>query len=213
MHKLKTLPSINEIESLNPKVKALIFDMDGTVLDSELFHAKALFKTLDSFQTQYKDPAGLMNEYIGYSDVSVFEDLKSKKILPEHVDLDIFLEKKNHCMLQVINSHDPSTCIIEGMTPFLEQVSRIFTVCLVTASERVITDALLSSLQIDKLFEFSLTRNDTKKSKPDPQPYLKAIEKLGMKKEEVLIFEDSESGLQSAKASGAPYVKVLWYKH
>jgi HAD superfamily hydrolase (TIGR01509 family) len=82
---------------------------------------------------------------------------------------------------------------------------------LVTSSERVITDELLRLAKLEDKFHFTLTRDDCPSHKPDPWPYLRALELAKLAPGEVLIFEDSEVGLQSAKASGAHAAKAEWF--
>ena len=212
MQKLKKLPPIQEINSLSPDIEALIFDMDGTILDSELLHAKALFRTLEHFGVIYKNPNELMEQYIGQSDLAVYKDLANKSILNSAINLEIFLKYKNKFILEMINLNDCKDCLIDGMITFLEETSKHFKICLVTASEKEVAQALLKKLDLIKYFQFVLTRNDTEKTKPDPAPYLKAFEKLKLKAQNTLIFEDSLTGIQSAVSSGANVIEVLWYK-
>jgi HAD superfamily hydrolase (TIGR01509 family) len=73
---------------------------------------------------------------------------------------------------------------------------------LVSASPRVLVDAVLSSIP-DHTFDFSLSADDVKKPKPDPEAYLKAADKFGVNIADCLILEDSPTGIKAATSSGA----------
>ena len=81
----------------------------------------------------------------------------------------------------------------------------------VTSSERDITDYLLNFLEISHFFDFIITREDVELNKPHPLPYLHAIEKMKFDKKQITIFEDSVTGLEAARLSGANVFQVKWY--
>ena len=78
---------------------------------------------------------------------------------------------------------------------------------LVSASPRNIVDAVLDNLGHD-LFPFSISADDVKRTKPDPEAYLKAAEMSGSEITNCLIFEDSLTGMKAAVASGAHLIGV-----
>ena len=78
---------------------------------------------------------------------------------------------------------------------------------LVSASPRNIVDAVLNNLGHD-LFPFSISADDVKRTKPDPEAYLKAAEMSGSEITNCLIFEDSLTGMKAAVASGAYLIGV-----
>lgn len=73
---------------------------------------------------------------------------------------------------------------------------------LVTASKRPDVDEMFQKNGLGKFFKLLITRSDVKNSKPDPESYLLAVEKLGFAQEECLVFEDTLNGLKAAKAAG-----------
>ena len=85
------------------------------------------------------------------------------------------------------------------------------TLALVTSSERVVTDELLRMGNVRDYFSLVITRDDVPKHKPDPLPYLKALELTGHDATEVMIFEDSEVGIEAAKGSGAIVMRADWH--
>jgi HAD superfamily hydrolase (TIGR01509 family) len=82
---------------------------------------------------------------------------------------------------------------------------------LVTSSEKVVTDELLKISGLDHFFHLILTRDDCPKHKPDPWPYLKAVELSKLQQHQIIIFEDSTVGLEAAISSAHHVIKVEWY--
>ena len=64
---------------------------------------------------------------------------------------------------------------------------------------------------VTEKFDLIVTQEDVRKTKPDPECFHLAMLKAGIDKENTIIFEDSETGLEAAKASGAQYVQVYGY--
>jgi HAD superfamily hydrolase (TIGR01509 family) len=81
---------------------------------------------------------------------------------------------------------------------------------IVTTGERVVLDELLAAAGLDEHVAFTVTAEDVTKTKPDPEGYLVALERLGgVPAAEVLVFEDTPVGVQAARAAGMRCVAVL----
>jgi HAD superfamily hydrolase (TIGR01509 family) len=83
-------------------------------------------------------------------------------------------------------------------------------VALVSASPRNLMDAALVSLP-DQFFAFSISADDVERTKPFPDPYLQAVARMGLEPHECVVFEDSLTGIKSAKAAGCAVVAVPHY--
>lgn len=81
-------------------------------------------------------------------------------------------------------------------------------VAVATTASRVNAEALLKHIGVLGKLDLLLTGEDVKKAKPDPEIYLKAAEKLGVKPEECLAYEDSDNGFKAAKAAGMQCSKI-----
>ena len=92
--------------------------------------------------------------------------------------------------------------IVPGVAGVLEQLHGRYRMGIVTSSHRDHFELIHRSTGLMKYFEFVLTAEDFRRSKPDPEPYLQAIGKSGCDPEDCIAIEDSERGLESATRAG-----------
>lgn len=83
-----------------------------------------------------------------------------------------------------------------------------FRLALASNSVRVTIDMMMEKADLNQYLDFSLSNQDVKKSKPDPEIYITAINRLGLSPEECLVVEDNQNGVKAALASGANLLKV-----
>jgi beta-phosphoglucomutase len=94
-----------------------------------------------------------------------------------------------------------------NLMPYVQETLDFFkskglVMALVTASKRADVDEMFRKNGLDKYFSLLITRSDVINSKPDPESYNLAVERLGLQKSECLVFEDTLNGLRAAKAAG-----------
>src|SRR5690554_169825 len=211
MKSLKNIPRIKDLLDIHPQTKAIFFDMDGTLCDSEHLHAKAMEKIGLEYNIQAPYPPDIIHQkLVGKADHLVYEEVKTWPGFPPHLDSDSFRNLKSSNLLSILDT--PQDLISAMMMEFLVSIKESkLTLALVTSSEKVITHKILLNTKVDHLFDFVLTRDDCPFHKPDPWPYLKAIELSKAHSNECIIFEDSQVGLTAAHGSGANYFKVEWF--
>lgn len=207
MKVLDKVPSLEEV--LFSKTKALIFDMDGTLLNTELVHAQGL---LEIIKGTGHSASELLEQFCGVAEPQVFKTLLDKKIL-SNINFEEFVNQKNSNFEVLLEDKDLLSKLLhtELKELIIEAKNKGIKIALVTASERGTTELFLKKLKLHDLFNIVITRNDTEKTKPDPMPYTTCFKELGIEPDESIIFEDSLTGLAAAKASEANFYKVSWY--
>jgi HAD superfamily hydrolase (TIGR01509 family) len=215
MRNFTTPPNLQNLKEIAPKAKAFLFDMDGTLLNSELLHAEGLLSVINDFSGENKElntASSLEKEFIGEADNDVYKKLISDKRIQSTLTLNTFLQSKNNSMIKLLKDSPEKLITNESVFKLLTDLkSNNYKMALVTASERDITLPLLEAAGIKDNFDIIITRNDVQTSKPNPAPYTKAMHDLNLSSEEVFIFEDSPTGLESAKASKADFCQVSWF--
>ena len=178
--------------------KALLFDLDGTLIDSEFFHFECWNEILEEFSAKlsYED---WLNNYAGVPMPAnagrLIEKFGIVTPLPE------LIKKREKLTLDRLKTKDVN------LMPYVADVLEYFrqknlTLALVTSSPRQDVEAVFERNGLGKYFKLIITRTEVVKSKPDPESYNVCVEKLGLKKEECLVFEDTINGIKSAKAAG-----------
>lgn len=173
--------------------------MDGVVIDSEKLHLKAMGLTLEKYGIDYSPL--FLNEYVGRSDESffryVYENMDNTYAVEELVSVkNVFFED----LLKELQH-------IEGFSDFIRRVKKMkIQTGLVTTSSLFTVRKVDSLLNFVSFFDVVITEEDSLKHKPNPEPYLLALEKLKADKSSTLIFEDSINGILAGKAAGCKVV-------
>jgi len=182
-------------------IQGILFDMDGTVLDSE-----GLF---DRAQIQYLKENNIV---ISKSDLYDFKGLSYKDFYPRFIKKFKLSESTNDIRFKVRNYlhkiMEEELRYISGFEVFFKSyiLNKGFKVGLVTNTTRATYNKIQTILNIDDYFQFVITATESQRPKPSSAPYLEAMESLCLTPEETLIIEDSKAGLISAVNSGAHVV-------
>jgi HAD superfamily hydrolase (TIGR01509 family) len=100
--------------------------------------------------------------------------------------------------------------LMPGAFAAVERVREVMPVALVSASPRILMDAALTTLPRD-FFKFTISADDVIRTKPFPDPYLEAAKRMGLAPGDTVVFEDSLTGIASAKSAGCAVVAVPHY--
>lgn len=180
------------------KIKALLFDLDGTLIDSEKFH----FDCWNEFLFPYEVTLDFKDWLTNYAGIPLPQNAKtimSKYKIAE--ELSGFVERREQITFNGFKTKD-----IELMPFALEFIQYFYdqglTLAVVTASPRIDVEAVFDKNGLAKYFSLFVTRTDVTKSKPDPESYNICVEKLGLTKDECIVFEDTLNGVKSAIAAG-----------
>lgn len=184
----------------NKDFKALLFDFDGTVADTMGAHLSAWNKGLSSYnltlsRDQHLAWAGRPTHQI----VGMLNDLHNTKIPVEQ-----FLKDKEVHYLDVL--HEIKA--IEPVLDFIKFYHKKLPLAIVTGSRRKMINITLEHLQLTEYFDLLVCAEDYKNGKPAPDCFLQAAEKLHLKPEECLVFEDAILGVESALNAGMDCLKI-----
>jgi len=177
-------------------IKAVFFDFDGVVIDSEPLHAKAKKLVLEKFKISYS--SAIFDDFKGRTD-KVFFDFVSQKLDQGNNSSDFLQNTKKLLFEGIINELK----LVEGFLPFLGKVKERSMRTALVSSTSLYSLGLVDRLyNISGLFDLLITEVDTEFHKPDPAPYLKALEKLSLTRHDSIVIEDSPNGIISAKKAG-----------
>lgn len=204
---------MTDLKALVKHKDVIIFDMDGTLVNTEPLHAKAAVIVLRDLGVEV-DLMATIDQYYGMTDQIVL-----KSVCPHLTDAEIdkCIEQKNFQLIKLFNDlpdHEKENYITPGLFPFLQHLKDENKKCaVVSASEDIIVLETLKCFGIDKFVELQMGRNQTALTKPHPDPYLEAMKRLGTTHDSTIIFEDSPTGIKSAYASRASVVRIMAFAH
>lgn len=177
--------------------KAVIFDMDGVLVDSEKFWKQAEFEVFSSLGVDVTDECCEVTKTMTSPEVTKFWFDKSPWKGKE------LSEVEQMVILKVISLIENENCQIAGVKTFIETLkSQNFKIGLATNSPSVVIPAVLNKLGIHHLFDAVSSAEFEIKGKPDPSIYYTTAGKLNVKPEECFVIEDSYSGMLAAKNAG-----------
>ncbi|MGB0454664.1 MAG: HAD family hydrolase [Bacteriovoracaceae bacterium] len=190
------------------EVKALIFDCDGTIINSESIHCEAVSAALNECGLKM-DIETVEKRFRGYHDGQIYDELFNEN---SNIRKDDFLTIKTNKLLKTLNEIPIEVLhklLAPGFLDAIRNLSEKYIFALVSSSEDAFLQTLTQRLEIKNYFKLIVHGNTTAFPKPSPAPYTHTLRELGLHQDEVLIFEDSVPGLTSAVASGC---EVLWMR-
>ena len=186
-------------------IKAVVFDLDGVLVDTDRFHYLAWKKVL---QDLGKDFTAEDNEQIkGVARFRALEILlKMKNIEMSEVEKMRILRKKNNLYLEHVTDIDDSD-ILPGVEEFLEllKFNGLITAIASTSDN---TSIILELTGLKKYFDVVIDGHRVRAPKPDPEVYLETAGELKLSPAEYAVFEDSKAGVLSGKRAGMKVVAV-----
>ncbi|HAH71439.1 MAG TPA: HAD family hydrolase [Succinivibrionaceae bacterium] len=186
------------------KIKAVIFDMDGVLIDAKEWHYEALNKALRLFGFEISRYDHLVT-FDGLPTSKKLEILTLQRGLPRGLHQFINQMKQIYTMEYVYLKCKPKFVHEYALSKLK---SEGYGLAVASNSIRHSVDVMMEKADLKKYLDFFLSNEDVKKPKPDPEIYLTAIKRFNLKPEECLIVEDNFNGIKAAEASGAGVLKV-----
>lgn len=176
--------------------RAIIFDMDGVILNSEPLHEKVrqqMFCEMNIvLDDTFPDPVGKATDE--------FWELILKKL--ERAG-DSQEKSKEHYRRVAELVEQEQVGPSEGLIEVLEWAKKNqIKIGIASSSLRYLVDSVLRILEIDQYFDCTVAGDEVQRKKPAPDIYKKALSQLGIQPEDAIAVEDSKSGIEAAKAAG-----------
>jgi HAD superfamily hydrolase (TIGR01509 family) len=185
-------------------IKAVVFDMDGVLIEAKDWHYEALNRALRLFGMEITRHEHLTT-YDGLPTRRKLEMLSAEKGLPR--SLHSFLnEMKQIYTVELVHNLCRPTFTHEYALSRLKAEG--YKLGVASNSVRNTVELMMGKAALDVHLDLQLSNEDVKLPKPHPDIYLLAMEKLGVAPSETLIVEDNEHGIRAARASGAHVMTV-----
>lgn len=180
--------------------KAYLFDLDGTIADSMPAHFIAWTDALKAHGGAL--PENLFYEWAGVPPIGVVKLLNER--FGYTMDPEAVVADKEAQYLLGVENIKPIASVLAHITAQYGKIP----LAVVSGSPRENIFKTLTALGILDKFQVLVGAEDYTKGKPDPEPFLKAAEQLGIAPKDCLVFEDADAGIAAAKAAGMCWVRV-----
>jgi HAD superfamily hydrolase (TIGR01509 family) len=182
-------------------LKALLFDLDGTMVNTDPVHYQTWQDILQPYGIQF-NPTFYRQHFSGRRNAEILKDLLPDFTDQQIEDFSIYKEAEFRQRAQDLQR-------TPGLTEFLSWTNQQhLRRAVVTNAPRQNAEFMLQVLQLQDVFPVVILADELVVGKPDPLPYQLAVSQLGVLPEASIAFEDSPSGLRSAIGAGIPTVGI-----
>jgi len=192
-------------ETLRSGIQACLFDLDGVLVDTAVYHYKAWKRLANTMGFDFTEA---QNEQLkGVSRVeSLNKILAWGKVEKSEAEREELAALKNGWYVEMINKMTPAE-VLPGTVDFLTAIHQVgYKLALGSASKNSAT--ILEKTNLAHFFDEIVDGNSVTKSKPDPEVFLKGAELLGFKPNECVVFEDAVAGVEAAKRGGMKAIGI-----
>lgn len=194
------------LKKLFENKKAVLFDLNNTIINSESLWVEAISRSLDSLGYGWASMPNMtgLSPYDRWTYLLNKEEIKIKRPIKELVDL------TNNEFINIF-LRDKDKIIIEGFWNFAATIKmdKGLKTAVVTNSSKEVTMQVLKQYSLENSFDLVLTGSDVKKQKPDPEIYNTALKQLNLKPAEVIAIEDSVVGSKASTKAKIDTI-VMW---
>lgn len=183
------------------EIKGFFFDLDGTLVDTHEANYGAYEKSVADLHGIH-----LEEELKAH----IKSGMTSKDFLPLLISgiTDDEVDAVNERKKEEYPNHLHKSIANEYLVRFLENIANHYVTVLVTTAKKANAEAVLKEHGIEDYFNFTIYGEDVDNTKPHPEAYIKALQLSGLHEDEVIVFEDSSKGIESAEAAGLNYIRI-----
>lgn len=182
--------------------KAVIFDMDGVIVDSEPRHERAFHEVWDALG--YRDRHGInFQDYYGRSDRALWLDFIDKHQPPQTLE-ELTAWKQNR-LIEILRAEQP---IFDGLPEVVAKCAGRWPIAVASGSLHVVIDEVLAMKNLRQHFSAIVSVQDVTHGKPAPDVFFRAAELLGQKPADCIVLEDSAAGVTAANAAGMQVIAI-----
>ncbi len=178
-------------------LKAVIFDMDGVIIDSEPLHNKAYHDMFDEVGIDVS--AEMYQSFTGQSTINICKRLCDHFNLEQTPENLVALKRKHY---KRFFESDSELALIDGVLDLIKDYhNNGITLVLGSSASMDGINQIFERFDLDQYFKAKFSGGDLKQSKPHPEIFIKSAEATGFGRNECLVIEDSTNGVEAAKAA------------
>jgi len=181
--------------------KAIIFDMDGVIVDSEPRHERAFVEV--ARQIGYENLGLKFADYIGRSDNELWVDFVAKHRPKQPVEE--LLAMKRSRVIEIIRREQP---LFDGLVPLVQKLAECYRLAVASGSERTVIEEVLSLESLHQFFLVVVSGSEVSRGKPAPDIFLRTADLLGVIPKDCCVVEDSKPGVAAALAAGMQVIAI-----
>lgn len=179
-------------------LKAVIFDMDGVIVNSEPIHRKAYKKMFNEVNINVTD--ALYESFTGQATLAICQHL-CKEFEVDRTPEELVLIKRKH--FKYLFDNDDDFKLIDGVLNLIKDYhANGLKLILASSASMPNINRIFERFNLDYYFTAKLSGADLKVSKPHPEIFINAVKASGVLKEECMVIEDSTNGIRAANAAG-----------
>jgi len=181
---------------------AIIFDMDGVIVDSEPRHEQAFREIFD--ELGYADRHGMdFAAYYGRSERAFWLDFIAKHTPTQ--SLDELLHLKQSRLIDILRRDQP---LFEGLPDLLEKLAFRYPLAVASGSNHPVIDEVLAMKRLRRFFPVVVSVQDVGRGKPAPDVFLRTAELLAVAPTRCCVIEDSAAGVAAGRAAGMEVIAI-----
>ena len=186
-------------------IQAVVFDFDGVLADSEPLHLEAYQAMLEP-QGIHLDKDTYCERYLGYDDEGALRKIaEDNGLLLGDEEIEMLVVEKGHVFEALVGTRD---VLYPGAADCVRRLAAAWPVGIASGALRADIDLMLRGAGLHDRFRFIVAAGDTERTKPAPDPYLRAAELHGVPAAACVAIEDSRWGLESARAAGLRTIAI-----